>query len=320
MRTCGGPGTSVVVPLQLDNTGAEIMGFTVTVHYGELLTYVTSSLGGLLPAGWTVAPTDYPADDYVSLTAYTGQDPLSGGTGVAADMRFNVSSGALGGQTIPLVPDGDSRIDGLAYYYVPGSLLMYHTRIWDGGNGVAGNNWTTAANWVDDVAPIAGDRLVFSGATQRSTNNDFGPGTMFDSIVFVNGGFTLSGSSVKLNPVSGGAVDNVLGQNRINLPITSDSTGTAIVQAGTLQLGPNAQGLVLNLGGVDIRAGALQLTYATPGDDPATVVDTRMKASYNGGAWTGGKFQSTTAPARWLDLGLEGRRSGRCYREDRGAW
>ena len=40
-----------------------------------------------------------------------------------------------------------------------------------------------------------------------------------------------------------------------------------------------------------------------PGDNPAALVDAAMKASYNGGAWTGGKFQSTTAPAAGLTLG-----------------
>ena len=33
---------------------------------------------------------------------------------------------------------------------------------WDGGG--ADNHWTTAANWVGDVAPQPGDDLVFPGA------------------------------------------------------------------------------------------------------------------------------------------------------------
>jgi hypothetical protein len=180
------------------------------------------------------------------------------------------------------------------------------TRTWDGGNGVAGNNWMTAANWVDDIAPVAGDRLVFAGATQTSTNNNFPTGTIFDSITFVNGGFALSGNSVKLSPMGGVAIANVSGQNRIDLPITSDSTGTVIMQAGTLQLGLNAHGLVLSGGGADIQRGKLVFDYNTPGGvDPATTIKTLLTAGWNGGVtpWTTGKFQSSTAVANGTTLG-----------------
>ena len=39
------------------------------------------------------------------------------------------------------------------------SLLIAATKTWDGGG--ADNNWTTAANWDANVAPSAGDALVF---------------------------------------------------------------------------------------------------------------------------------------------------------------
>jgi len=184
------------------------------------------------------------------------------------------------------------------------TYTISHTRTWDGGNGVAGNNWMTAANWAYDVAPVAGDRLVFAGVTQTSTYNDFDPGTTFDSIQFASGGFTLSGNSVKLTPVGGVAIDNVAGQNRIDLPITSDSTGTTIVQAGTPQLGLNAQSLVLNGVGADIRGGSLVFDY-TGGSTPAGTILTDLTASWNLGVnpWTTGKFQSSTAVVNNWTLG-----------------
>lgn len=89
---------------------------------------------------------------------------------------------------------------------------------------------------------MAGEQLIFAGATQTSTNNNFPAGTVFDDITFSNGGFTVTGNSVKLNPASGVAIDNVSGQNQINLPLTSDSTGTTIVQAGRLGLGVERSG------------------------------------------------------------------------------
>lgn len=59
------------------------------------------------------------------------------------------------------------------------------TRIWDGGGG--DNNWTTAANWDYDIAPIAGDDLQFAGTTRLTPNNDFPGETSFASITFNSG-------------------------------------------------------------------------------------------------------------------------------------
>ena len=148
-------------------------------------------------------------------------------------------------------------------------VTINRTRTWDGGGG-ADANWTTAANWAYDVAPVAGDTLVFAGATPSTVNNNFTAGTIFDSITFNTGGFTVSGNSVKLTPAGGVAINNVAGQNTVNLSITSDSTGTAVVQAGTLQLAPGAQGLVLSGGGVDIQSGRLVFSYS--GSSPAAAV------------------------------------------------
>src|SRR5215470_6046369 len=66
---------------------------------------------------------------------------------------------------------------------------------WDGGG--ADNHWTTAANWVGNVAPNAGDQLVFPGGPARlTTTNDFAAGTAFDSISITSGGYSISGDGV----------------------------------------------------------------------------------------------------------------------------
>ena len=141
-----------------------------------------------------------------------------------------------------------------------GITVINNVRTWDGGG--ANNNWTTAANWANDIAPVAGDVLVFAGTTRTSTVNDFAVGTVFDSIVFNSGGFVLSGNGVKLTPSAGVAVDNVTGQNQVALAVAADSTGATIVRAGTLQLGLDSQSLVLTGAGVDIRGGSLVLDYS----------------------------------------------------------
>src|SRR5262249_10360745 len=63
------------------------------------------------------------------------------------------------------------------------------TDTWDGGG--SDSNWTTAANWVGDVAPLAGDNLVFpSGAVQLSNTNNFASGTVFNSLTVSGGGYS----------------------------------------------------------------------------------------------------------------------------------
>jgi autotransporter-associated beta strand protein len=68
---------------------------------------------------------------------------------------------------------------------------------WDGGG--ADGNWTTAANWFGDVAPVGGstDDLSFAGTTRTSTINNFSLGTDFRNFTFESnaGAFTLAGSN-----------------------------------------------------------------------------------------------------------------------------
>jgi fibronectin-binding autotransporter adhesin len=54
-------------------------------------------------------------------------------------------------------------------------------RTWDGGGADA--NWMTAANWVGDVLPLAGESLLFpAGAAQLTNTNNFPFGTVFHSL------------------------------------------------------------------------------------------------------------------------------------------
>ena len=79
------------------------------------------------------------------------------------------------------------------------SPLQAATRTWDGG--VADDaNWTTSTNWSTDVAPVAGDDLIFTGTNDLSTNNDFAADSIFNSITFdaSAGVFTLGGNTITL--------------------------------------------------------------------------------------------------------------------------
>src|SRR5206468_7316575 len=68
---------------------------------------------------------------------------------------------------------------------------------WDGGG--ADNHWTTAANWVGDVAPQPGDDLVFpSGAAQLTNVNDFPAATAFHSLAVQAANYQLTGNAITL--------------------------------------------------------------------------------------------------------------------------
>jgi len=88
-------------------------------------------------------------------------------------------------------------------------------RTWDGGGTDA--NFSTAANWVGDVAPSPGDDLVFPAvAAQYTANNSFFFLTSFNSITFEGGAYTLTGNPLRL--ASG--LNVLSGSQTINLAVT----------------------------------------------------------------------------------------------------
>lgn len=66
---------------------------------------------------------------------------------------------------------------------------------WDGGG--PDDLWTTPQNWRGDVAPVAGDDLLFPpGAAQFTAVNDFPDGTDFHSIQITRPGYLLKGNAI----------------------------------------------------------------------------------------------------------------------------
>ena len=97
------------------------------------------------------------------------------------------------------------------------------TRTWDGGNFL-NDNWDEAENWTGNIAPHAGDVLVFPAGIQNSDlgmDNNFPSNTTFRQIVHKGDGYTIRGAPFKLS--HGMIMDNVEGvPNQLNLdtPIT----------------------------------------------------------------------------------------------------
>ena len=125
------------------------------------------------------------------------------------------------------------------------ALVNGAERTWD-GSVARDDDWSTAANWVGSVAPIAGDSLRFpAGASQLSNSNDYPAGTIFNAITYSGAGYTSRGSRVALS--NGVSVTHVSGNTFIYLPITlrQDQTFTVaqpdanLLLNGEIELGDN---------------------------------------------------------------------------------
>jgi fibronectin-binding autotransporter adhesin len=107
------------------------------------------------------------------------------------------------------------------------------TKIW---TGKAGANWRQAGNWIGGL-PANGDDLIFpAGAATLNTNNDFGSGTIFHSLTFEAGGYSISGNGIFLQTSLTTTEPTGSGNSSvgINIPITTGgNTSFVATYAGT---------------------------------------------------------------------------------------
>jgi hypothetical protein len=116
--------------------------------------------------------------------------------------------------------DGSSASRGAAYLFD-----VSRTCTWDGGSTV-NNLWTTKENWGDDVAPSAGDNLVFpAGAVQLENNNDYAAVTVFGSVTISGSGYHFGGN-IYQSPT-------VVVQPSASVEVTSVCAGTLTLGAGS---------------------------------------------------------------------------------------
>jgi len=115
--------------------------------------------------------------------------------------------------------------------------------IWDGGGG--NNNWSTAANWDSDTAPLTSILLQFAGTVRLASNNNLTAGTQFNGIQFNSGAgaFTLGGNAINLG---GDITNNSSNLQTINLGLTL---------TGTRNIATNGAGGDITLGGVIAGSG-----------------------------------------------------------------
>lgn len=106
----------------------------------------------------------------------------------------------------------------LATGWPAGAFAAATVRHWDGSSS---GSWTTAANWSNNVAPVAGDALIFLSTAQNKTNsNNFPAGTAFgqirlaDDCVINGNAMTLTNGLVLGAPLVGAA------NATVNTPLT----------------------------------------------------------------------------------------------------
>ena len=103
----------------------------------------------------------------------------------------------------------------VAFLVMAGAAASAASRFWDGSSS---GNWSLGANWVGNVAPVAGDDLVFqAGVTQLLVTNDFSPNRAFSSILFQGSNYFVRGNPVLV--ANGISSINPSGPNRIDADV-----------------------------------------------------------------------------------------------------
>jgi len=118
--------------------------------------------------------------------------------------------------------------------------LLLSIRVWDGGTSGSGL-WSDASNWVGDVAPVAGDDLVFPvSANDAANTNDLAAGTRFNTVQIQGSGYNIAGNAIEL--YGGLTANNASGSNTFALDVKlvnaqsffSANEGATLNLAGTI--------------------------------------------------------------------------------------
>ena len=117
-------------------------------------------------------------------------------------------------------------------------------RVWDGGGN--DDNWTTAANWVENSVPLPMESLRFpAGAARTANNNNFAAGFSVGEIK-IEDGYTLSGNLIR--PTRGIIADLPTGAATVSLPLLFETGDLALIAlSGGGSLAVSGQ---TNLGGI----------------------------------------------------------------------
>ncbi|MGD0384150.1 MAG: hypothetical protein ABSA77_11550 [Thermoguttaceae bacterium] len=214
----------------------------------------------------------------VSTLTTVASDDDSGGN-LTSLVTFNVVSGT----SYQIAVDGYGGASGNISLFLD---LTTITRTWGGGS-LVNNLWSTPANWDGNVAPLAGDNLVFpSGAKQLESVNDYPSTTVFGSITVSGSGYSFSNgitTSTSVTVESGGTLvaDSIVtdtltiggGTTETSSPISTESSSQSTVSA--VAVGSETSK-------VDTAAASIDLTSSVTAQesalDPTPIVITQATA------------------------------------------
>lgn len=119
-------------------------------------------------------------------------------------------------------------------------------KVWDGS---ASGNWSTSANWTNNLAPFSGDDVVFPANAARFVLTNNLPNLRLRSITFLGStNYTLHGNPITLS--NGITALQASGRtNVINLAITNAGTQTILVSNSGASLALN--GILSGMGGLN---------------------------------------------------------------------
>jgi len=137
----------------------------------------------------------------------------------------------------------------LAFGLLIGTSFLYSQKVWDGGGtGVTQFNFTNPQNWVGDLAPVAGDDIIFDGTSSK--NCFINTATIFNNLTITSGyGGTLT-SNTQIKTFTGSVV----------MSGGTYSCHTGALTMGTFSLGG---GVFIGVGGSILVTGDMTIDGGT---------------------------------------------------------
>ena len=175
-----------------------------------------------------------------------------------------------------------------------------------------GQSWSSNSSWLGGSAPPAGNDLVFGspgGGSSRTANNNIANNFAVNTLSFSGTTvYTLSGSSITIGNVPGGAITNNTSRSHtINLGVNLVGTTPITVVGGNSSTGLVFGGAVDNGPGINLVSGRASFTQSISGSGPittsATSALTLSGTSLGGDLAVSGTFTVGTNP---LQLNVSG--------------